>query len=368
MHVKFLNLQKINMRFEPELSTDIAKIIASGRYLNGKALDRFETVFADFIGTNHCVGVSSGLDALTLILVAMRRLYGWTESDEVIVPAMTFVATAEAVRRAGLKPVFCDVDAEDFLIHAEAVQPLISSCTRAVIPVHLYGRICDMNALGLLCRDRRLKLIEDAAQAHGASHEIVRAGSMGDAAAFSFYPGKNLGAMGNGGAVTTNNNKLADIVRQIANYGASRKYEHELPGINSRLDEIQSTVLSLKLEKLDADNRRRGEIASIYSCEITNPALRIPYGGDTHKSVFHVYPLLTERRDELRQFLAFHGIETLVHYPIPIHKQSAFSDYNDLCLPVSERIAGQEISLPISPVQTDAETCYVIETLNKFRL
>lgn len=367
MHVSFLNLQAINMRDEPELSARIAEVVRSGWYLNGEALIRFEQSFADFIGVSRCVGVGTGLDALTLILESMRRLYNWTDTDEVIVPSLTFVATAEAVRRAGLTPVFCDVSAEDFLLHAEIVAPLVGPHTRAVIPVHLYGRVCDMQPLLSLTQKSNIKVIEDAAQAHGAVYEASRAGSLGDAAAFSFYPGKNLGALGNGGAVTTNDVRLADMVRRLANYGSAEKYKHDWPGTNSRLDDIQAAVLSLKLSRLDADNHRRCEIAAIYSREITNPCFQIPYDGNTDRSVFHIYPLLTEHREALRNHLSSCGIETLVHYPFPVHRQPAFLAWNRCCLPVSEQIAAQEVSLPVSPVQTDEETYYVVEKLNTFR-
>lgn len=366
MKVPYLDLQAVTNSFEPELTEAMTHVLRSGWYLNGEANRLFEADFAAYCGAKHCVGVGNGLDALSLILQALKEMEGWDNGDEVILPALTFVATARAVDRAGLTPVFCDVSAEDYLLNPALIPQSITKRTRALLPVHLYGKICDMEALGSLARQYGLKVIEDAAQAHGATFGQKRAGAWGIAAAYSFYPGKNLGALGDGGAVVTSDEALANHVRTLANYGAAHKYHHDYAGINSRLDEIQAAVLRIKLSRLEKDNRRRMQIARIYSENIQPKGVRLPYCGECGSSVFHIYPLLAERREALASFLRAEGVETLIHYPLPLHRQKVYRTYGHCGFPVAEYVAAHEISLPISQVMTDEQAHYVAERTNAF--
>lgn len=365
--VSFLSLKDVNGRQQGDFLATMGRVLSSGWYLNGEQAAAFEAEFADFTGARYCVGVGNGLDALTLILLSMKQLEPWADGDEVIVPAFTFIATAQAVSRAGLRPVFADVGA-DFLIDPNEVGKLLTERTRAIMPVHLYGCMADMGALRELAADHGLKLIEDAAQAHGAGQNGLKAGNAADAAAFSFYPGKNLGALGDGGAVTTNDEQLAKRVRTLANYGAERKYYHDYLGLNSRLDELQAAVLRLKLQQLNEDNARRQHIAAMYSRGISNPHVATPYGGDTSRSVFHIYPVLSEKRDALQQHLAAHGVETLCHYPLTVPAQAAYKPYNSLRFPRAEYMARHELSLPMSPTLTGEDVQHIIHTINHFNL
>lgn len=364
--IPFLPLGEIIARQHDDLLAAADDVLRSGHYLRGEQTAAFEQEFADYVGASYCVGVGNGLDALTLALLAMKQLEGWSDADEVIVPAMTFIATAQAVSRAGLHPVFCDVN-DDALIDVVAAERLITPRTRALLPVHLYGRVADMESLQSLAHRHKLKILEDAAQAHGAkATDGQRAGSLGTAAAFSFYPGKNLGAIGDGGAVTTNDERLAERVRVLANYGAACKYHHDFLGLNSRLDELQAAFLRRRLTLLETDNAHRCHVAQLYNELITSPAVTKPYGGNLD-SVFHIYPLHCSDRDALQSHLAAHGIETLIHYPLAVHQQQAYADHNAEHFPVAERIAATELSLPISPILTDAEAHYVAEAVNELR-
>ena len=366
-HIPFLNLQKVNNRMHDEMLAAMDRVLQSGWYLNGREQADFERRFSEYVGAEYAVGVANGFDALTLILMAMKDLYQWEDSAEVIVPALTFIATAEAVSRAGLTPVFADVD-DHFVLTAATARQVLSPRTKALMPVHLYGHMAPMGELSDLAAENGLKVIEDAAQAHGATAGCQRAGSSSDAAGFSFYPGKNLGALGNGGIVTTCSRPLALRVRTLANYGAPQKYHHDHLGLNSRLDELQSAVLNIRLTHLEADNQRRREIAAMYSSGIKNPLVEIPYGGDTSSSVFHIYPLQTNHRDALAHHMQQNGIETLVHYPLTVPQQKAYEAYRGLHFPNAERVAARELSLPVSPVMTDDEVNVVIKTLNTFSL
>lgn len=367
MEIPFLDLKKVNALFEPRLSSEMASVVASGIYLNGNCNAAFEERFARFCGCRYCVGTGNGLDALTLILMAMKQRFHWTEASEVIVPAFTFVATAEAVCRAGLTPVFCDIRLDDFLLHAADAERCITPQTKALLPVHLYGKACDMRAFRSLADAYGLKLVEDAAQAHGAASFGRRAGNCGDAAAFSFYPGKNLGALGDGGAVTTNDEELASAVRILANYGAERKYHHVYLGMNSRLDEIQAAALNVKLSQLEAHNKKRQEVAAYYGDHVRNPWVKLPYDGDSEACVFHIYAVRTPFRERLQEFLSRRGVCTLVHYPIPVHRQKAFAAFNRLSFPQAEQAAREELSLPVSPALTVSELEYIANTLNQFK-
>lgn len=362
MHIPFLNVKAITESFEPALSSSVREVVLSGRYLNGEAVRQFETRFASYLGARHCIGVGNGLDALTLILTAMKHIEGWDSETEVIVPAFTFIATAEAVVRAGLKPRFCDVSDTTYTVDPDLVQQLLTEHTRAILPVHLYGHACDVSSL----KNMGLKVIEDAAQSHGAIVGGQKVGTLGDAAGFSFYPGKNLGALGDGGAVVTNDDELADLIRTMANYGAKEKYFHKVMGVNSRLDEIQAAVLRVKLERLEQDNEQRRRIAGIYNKEISNSKVKTPYKGEVKDSVFHIYPILCHERERLQDYLRQQGVETLIHYPLALHQQEVFSAYKNLNLPIAERIAKEELSLPISPVMTTEEAQYVADCINRF--
>lgn len=367
--VKFLDLKAINDSFEPHLTQSIERVLQSGRYLLGEANRQFEEQFARYCGVRHCVLVANGMDALTLILRAEKLRGGWADGDEVIVPANTFIATILAIEEAGLTPVLCEPSLKDYLIDTEAMCKLLTARTRAVLPVHLYGRVCQMDFINSWAKSHGLKVIEDAAQAHGAQYQGRRAGHLGDAAAFSFYPGKNLGALGDAGCVTTDDDQLADMVRMMANYGSSEKYVNLYRGINSRTDEIQAAVLGVKLPRLDEDNTRRRQIAALYSAGIQNPLITppsLPQQAEEH--VFYVYPVRCPAREQLQAYLKAHGIHTLIHYPIPPHKQKAYAAWNDRRLPVTERIHREILSLPISPLLTEAQVRRIIRLLNTFNV
>lgn len=365
MNVPYLDLRRVNAAFEPALTQAVTRVVRSGRYLQGEEVRAFEAEFAQYVGAAHCVGVANGLDALTLVLMAWKQLRGWN-GGEVIVPAFTFVATAEAVRRAGLCPVFCDVTA-DALMDAASAEQLVTERTRALVPVHLFGRCCDMPAINAVARRHGLLVLEDSAQAHGATCGTRRAGSLGDAAAFSFYPGKNLGALGDGGAVVTPDADVARRVRTLANYGAEVKYRHTLAGLNSRLDEVQAAALRVKLPHLDADNARRQRIAAYYAATIRNPHVRLPYEGETAGSVFHIYPLRADNRAELQAWLREQGVGTLCHYPCTVPRQPAFADVRATPCPVADDWAAHEVSLPLSPALTDEEAACVADAVNRYK-
>lgn len=364
--IKYFDLQRISESFEPELSETVVRVTRSGWYLQGEETRAFEEAFAGYCGTRYCIGVGNGLDALTLIFMAYRELGEMQPGDEVIVPANTYIASILSVVRAGLKPVFCEPSFDSCNIAPEAIETLINFRTKAILPVHLYGRCADMQPILNIAASYRLKVVEDAAQSHGAVYHGKRTGNLGDAAGFSFYPAKNLGALGDGGAVTTNDQQLAAMIRSIANYGSSAKYVHLCKGINSRLDELQAAVLRLKLARLDVDNERRRNIACRYLDGIKNPLLTLPSVDDWKQHVFHIFPVFSSCRDRLQAFLAAEGIQAQIHYPIPPHKQEAFIEYSSLSLPVTERIHREELSLPMSPLMTDEEVDTVIAALNRF--
>ena len=368
--VPFLDLAKINSRFSTSFHDAFSEVLDSGWYLRGMATAQFEEAFSAYCGVAHCVGVANGLDALTLSLLAKKEMDCWPENAEVIVPAHTFVATVQAVVRAGLRPVAVEV-LDDGLISPEAVESAVNQRTRAIIPVHLYGKLADMDEICSIAKQFSLFVLEDAAQAHGALREGRRAGAWGNAAAFSFYPGKNLGALGDGGAVVTDDRDLAERVRCLGNYGARKKYNHEWLGMNSRLDELQAAFLLRKLPSLDQDNERRRQIARYYIENIRPTQFQLPYStpqqvGEDH--VFHVFALKSPRRTQLQTYLSQRGIETLIHYPVPVHQQPCLSHFfsRDMHFVMAEKWAAEELSLPISPVMTDEEAELVVKTLNQF--
>ncbi len=368
--IKFLYLKAVNDSFEPHLTEAIAEVMRSGWYLQSTATKTFAKHFAEYCGAKHCVTCGNGLDALTLILRAYRELLGWEDEAEVIVPANTFIATILAITQAGLRPVLCEPDMSDYLIHPNKIEPLINSNTCAIMPVHLYGRVCDMKGINELAhRYGGLKVIEDAAQAHGAVCDGQRVGHLGDAAAFSFYPAKNLGALGDAGAVTTDDDQLAGMVAMLGNYGCSEKYVNRFKGINSRMDEIQAAVLDVKLQRLDEDNERRRELANIYLQGIDNPLVTLPnVPKNIQEHVFYVFPVRCPVRDELQAFLKAKGIDTQVHYPIPPHQQEAYPELAQLRLPVTERIHREILSLPISQLMTERQMERIVQAINEFNV
>ncbi len=368
--IPYLSLKLLNDSFEPAMSDAIMKTVSNGRYLMGSQVSAFEQEFAKYCGAKYCVGVGNGLEALQLILMAYKEKEQWNEGDEVIVPANTFIASILAIRKAGLTPVLCEPSIEDSLINCSLVEPLITDRTRAIMPVHLYGRLCDMVSLRKIADAHNLRLIEDSAQAHGAYRaDGERAGHLGDASGFSFYPGKNLGALGDAGCVVTDDEELARIVRMLGNYGSEAKYVHDYEGMNSRMDEVQATVLRTKLARLDADNDVRRALAKRYAEEINNPLVVLPqaprFAGE---HVYHIYSVRCLYRDELRAFLQSQGIETLIHYPIPPHKQKAFEEWNDLNLPITEKLHREVLSLPLSPALTDQQVSRIVKAINEFNI
>ena len=365
--IKFLDLKRLNASFEPELSEAILQVVRHGWYILGNRVKTFEQQFAEYIGTRHCVMCGNGMEALTLVMRAYKQMHGWSDDSEVIVPANTFIATILAVREARLKPVLCDANLSNYLINTDEAARLITPKTVALLPVHLYGQVCDMRSINALAAHHGLVVIEDAAQAHGAMMGDRRAGHLGNAAAFSFYPGKNLGALGDAGAVTTDDDELAALLHMLTNYGSSKKYVNDVAGINSRTDELQAAALSVKLPRLDADNERRRQIARHFNEAIDNPLITEPVlPKDLRQHVFYVYPVRCGYRDQFMQYLSELGIETVVHYPIPPHRQKALPELASLKFPVTEQIHREILSLPVSPLLTDADVNRIVEAVNLF--
>ncbi|MEI6092037.1 MAG: DegT/DnrJ/EryC1/StrS family aminotransferase [bacterium] len=373
--VKFLDLQKINTQYEAEIKEAVNRVIDSGWYLQGKENERFEANYATYIGSKNCIGVANGLDALIWILRAYIEMGVMQEGDEVIVPANTYIASILAVTENNLKPVLVEPNINTFQIDDSLIEQAITSRTKAIMIVHLYGQCAYTENIGELCKKYKLKLIEDNAQAVGCIYSAVsgkqqvsrrKTGSLGDAAGHSFYPGKNLGALGDGGAVTTNDDELAKVVRALANYGSSQKYVFNYTGRNSRLDEIQAAILDVKLKYLDADTEKRKQVADYYLENIKHPDIILPQRKDRDSHVFHLFPIRTKRRDELQHYLTEKGIQTLIHYPIPPHLQECYSEFSSLSLPITEQIHLEELSLPMSPVMTEEEK--VVYAINCFKL
>lgn len=365
--IDYLDLKKINHSFEPELSETVERIVRSGWYLLGEENKGFEREFADYCGTAGCVAVGNGLDALTLIFMAYCSLGLMQPGDEVIVPANTYIASILAVQRAGLKPVLCEPEWETCNIDPERIEALITEKTKAILVVHLYGRACRMPKIKSLAAKYALKIVEDCAQAHGARDGGVRVGALGDAAGFSFYPGKNLGALGDAGAVTSDDEALIDRVRVLSNYGSSKKYVHPFRGVNSRMDELQAAVLRLKLKRLDQDNEKRKQVALRYLQGIRpSSGLCLPAFDNPEVHVFHIFTVFCAQRDALQAFLKERGIQTLIHYPIPPHRQDSMTEFAACSLPITERIHREELSLPISPEMSEEDIRCVIDAVNEF--
>lgn len=385
--IEYLPLKRITAMHADEIHEAVSRVIDSGWYLRGEATARFEEEYARYIGTKHCVCVANGLDALTLILRAYIYNNILKEGDEVIVPANTYIATILSITENRLKPVLVEPRIDTLEIDDALIEQAVTTRTRAIMLVHLYGRCSYTPNIADICKRHHLLLLEDNAQAHGcivqsdavptpspvqyvAMPSQQKTGSLGDAAAHSFYPGKNLGALGDAGAVTTNDDRLAATVRSIANYGSSRKYVFDYIGRNSRLDELQAAVLSVKLKYLDQDNARRRDIAAYYNEHLKNPLSNLqcsmPNTQWSVNNVWHIFPVLCQQRDALQAFLAENGIQTVIHYPIPPHKQACYKEWHSLCLPITERIHAQELSIPCHQAMTDAEVEKVTEIINKF--
>lgn len=366
--IKFLDLEKVTSSHGDEINEAVTRVVNSGWYLQGKENEKFERDFADYIGTEFCVGCANGLDALIWIFRAYVEMGVMKPGDEVIVPANTYIASILAISENGLVPVLVEPDINTYQIDPEKIEAAITPRTKAILIVHLYGQCAYTEKIGELCKKYNLKLIEDNAQAHGCRFNDKRTGSLGDAAGHSFYPGKNLGALGDAGAVTTNDSELAKVIRAVANYGSAKKYVFKYTGRNSRLDEIQAAVLDVKLRHLDDDNERRKQIAEMYITGITNPAVITPKVTDRDAHVFHIFPIRTEKRDELQNYLTEHGVQTNIHYPIAPHKQECYKDWNSWSFPITEKIHAEELSLPISPVLTDEEVNKVIRLINAWEI
>lgn len=365
--IPFLDLHKINQRFEASFKARFQEFLDSGYYILGNQLGAFESAFANYCGVKHCIGVGNGLDALRLILEGYKELGKLAEGDEVLVASNTFIATILAIKQAGLVPVLVEAEAETFNFDIEKLEKAVTSQTKAIMPVHLYGQLAPMNAIHTIASKFDLLVIEDAAQAHGAKDENgTKAGNLADAAGFSFYPTKNLGALGDGGAVTTNDDALAMAIRKLRNYGTSSKYVNELVGFNSRLDEIQATFLISKLPTLDSDNAIRREIAKRYISEIKNNKIVLPRWRVSEDPVFHLFVIRVKDRLKFLKYLKENKIGCLIHYPIAPHQQEALVEFSGVSFPVSEQIHQEVVSIPMSPVMTEDEVTTVISVLNAY--
>lgn len=360
--IKFLDLKKINNRYREEIDSRIKNILDKGWYLQGEENENFTKNFANFCGTKFALGVANGLDALNLIIKA----YGFGNGDEIIVPANTYIATILAISENGCIPILVEPDIKTYNINPDSIEEKITTKTKAIMVVHLYGQAVQMEKIWKIAKKYNLKIIEDSAQAHGAIYQENRTGNLGDASGFSFYPGKNLGCMGDGGAVTTNDEELFNKIKAIANYGSDRKYHHIYKGVNSRLDEIQAAVLDVKLKHLDSDNNKRREISKYYRENIKNSKIILPETYDEKSHVWHIFAVRTQNRDEFQKYLTEKGIQTIIHYPTPPHKQGAYKEWNNLSFPITEEIHNTILSLPISPVMTDSEIEKVVEVVNEF--
>ncbi|MBR2195056.1 MAG: DegT/DnrJ/EryC1/StrS family aminotransferase [Salinivirgaceae bacterium] len=366
MQIPFLSLKSITEKYSDEIHAAVQRVVDSGWYLQGKENETFENNYAKYIGSKYCIGVANGLDALIWIVRAYKELGFFNDGDEIIVPANTYIASILAITENNLKPVLVEPTFENLEIDDSKIEEKITSKTKGIMIVHLYGRCAYTDKIGELCKKYNLKLIEDNAQAHGCRFGDKRTGSLGDAAGHSFYPGKNLGALGDAGAVTTDNQELAECVRALANYGSAKKYVFKYCGRNSRLDEIQAAVLDVKLSHLDEDNANRQRIAAYYYDNINNPKITLPNRLDDKNNVYHLFPVFCEQRDDFQQYLKNNGIQTLIHYPIPPHKQECYKEWNGISLPITEQIHNQELSLPISPVLTLDEAEEVVNVINRY--
>lgn len=364
--IKFLDLKGVTDKYSDELHEAVNRVVDSGWYLQGNENRRFEENYANYIGSEYCIGVGNGLDALIWIYRAYIEMGVMKPGDEVIVPANTYIASILAITENGLVPVLVEPKLETLEIDDEKIEEAITERTKSILIVHLYGRCAYTDKIGDLCKKYHLKLVEDNAQAHGCRFRDRRTGSLGHAAGHSFYPGKNLGTFGDAGAVTTDDKELADCIRALANYGSQKKYVFKYKGKNSRLDEMHAAVLDVKLRHLDEDNMHRQEIAKYYYDSIKNPLIKLPIRLNDENNVYHIFPVLCERRDELQQYLTENGVQTLIHYPIPPHKQECYKEWNERSYPITEQIHEQELSLPISPIMSIGDALQITLLVNDF--
>ena len=360
--IPFLDLEKINNRFRNEIDCRIKKILDCGWYLQGKENELFSSHFAQFCNSKFALGVANGLDAINLII----KGFNFHQGDEIIVPANTFIATILAISENGCSPILVEPNLKTYCIDPDLIEEKITDRTKAIIVVHLYGQAVPMKKIWEIARRYNLKVIEDSAQAHGAIYNNKKVGNLGDAAAFSFYPGKNLGAFGDSGGITTNDEKLFDKIKAIANYGSDYKYHHIYKGINSRMDELQAAVLDVKLKYLDEDNQKRRKISKYYRENISNPLITLPQTYDELSHVWHIFAIRCPLRDKLQKFLSLIGIQTNIHYPAPPHLQKAYEEWKNCSFPITEKIHKEELSLPISPVLTDTEVEKIVSTINRW--
>lgn len=365
--IKFLDLQKVTQKSSDDIQEAVRRVIDSGWYLQGTENSSFEQNYSQYIGTKYTVGCANGLDALIWIFRAYIELGLMKPGDEVIVPSNTYIASILSITENDLIPVLVEPDINTYQIDDKKIEATITNKTKAILIVHLYGQCAYTEKIGNICKKFNLKLVEDNAQAHGCMFGNKKTGSLGNVAAHSFYPGKNLGALGDGGAVTTDDEELANVIRALANYGSTKKYVFQYTGRNSRLDEIQAAVLNVKLKYLDKDNNYRKKVAQYYIDNITNSQIILPKVDDWSTHVFHIFPIRCKKRNELQTYLSENGIQTLIHYPIPPHKQKCYKEWNSLSLPISEVIHKEELSLPISPVLTDTEVKKIVSVINQFK-
>ena len=365
--IPFLDLKEINAQYREELVEACTSVIDSGWYVQGSKCTAFEKEFASYCGSKYAIGVANGLDALSLIIRAYKELNILSDADEIIVPSNTYIASILAISKNNLTPVLIEPNIHTYNIDVDKIEKSITSKTKAIMVVHLYGQAVEMTKVLELAKKYNLKVIEDSAQAHGAYDGEKRVGNIGDASGFSFYPGKNLGALGDGGAVTTNDEKLAKTIKALGNYGSHKKYENLYQGANSRLDEMQAAMLSVKLKHLDEEIEKRRAVANYYLKHLKNDIIVLPKLKNDNAHVWHLFVIRTKRRDELQSFLLDNGIQTLIHYPIPPHKQKAYEQWNNKCYPISEQIHDEVLSLPLSPVRSLEDTVKIVKVINEFR-
>jgi len=365
--IKYLDLHKVNQKYKNKYKESFNTFLDSGWYINGVQVSLFEKAFSNYCKVDYCIGVGNGLDALKLIFRAYIEMGELTIGDEVIVPSNTYIASILSISEVGLVPVLVDADICTYNIDVSLIQEKITHKTKAILAVHLYGQLADIKGINKIAKHNKLLVFEDAAQAHGAEDEQKnKAGSLSDAAGFSFYPGKNLGALGDGGAVVTNNKKAASLIRILANYGSTKKYYNSLKGMNSRLDELQAGFLNIKLPYLDENNEQRRKVAKRYLSEIKNSKIKLPDYGGTKNHVFHVFAVLCSNRDDLQVYLEKNEVQSMIHYPVPPHFQEAYKELKEQSHPVSERIHKHELSLPISPVISMDEVTKIINLINRY--
>ncbi len=367
--IKFLDIEQINNSYKAEFEEAFSRVLKSGWFILGNEVAAFEKKFANYCGVKHCLGVANGLDALILIMDAYKQMGVMSDGDEIIVPANTYIASILAISKNNLVPVLVEPKADTFNIDVTKIESKITSKTKAIMAVHLYGQTSEMQAINDIAKKYHLKVIEDSAQSHGAIYaNEKRTGNLGDVAGFSFYPGKNLGALGDGGAITTNDDELAKVLSALRNYGSYEKYKNIYKSVNSRLDELQAAFLSIKLDKLDGDNEQRRLIAKRYLSEIKNENVELPFYSGKKDHVFHLFVVKVKNRSHFQQYLTDKKIQTVIHYPIPPHKQEAYAEWNNLSFPITEKIHDTVISLPISQVMKNDEVDYIIKAVNDYKL